>query len=437
MPAGSVLIIEDDPDVVDALTVLLEDEFSQIHSEANPNRIHSISFNNYDIILLDMNFSAGINSGNEGLHWLSVILNKHVAASVIMMTAYGNINLAVEAIKRGAKDFVLKPWDNDKLLATIKANAKRKKQAPTTLQQNQFVEGKSRAMVQLQEQIKKVAATDASVLILGENGTGKELVAQKIHELSHRAAGPFITVDLSALTETLFESEIFGYKKGAFTDAKTDKKGRLEAANGGTLFLDEIGNLAVAQQSKLLTVLQTRKVTPVGGSAAIDLDIRVISATNAVLHERVKEGTFRQDLMYRINTITLTMPPLRERGDDVITLSGYFLQMYSSRYNKRSSFDGSALSALKMYAWPGNVRELQHTIEKAVILSPSDEITEADLNLSISGMSEQQSGKTLDEIEKTALQNALAEHGGNIVKAARALGITRQTLYNKMKKYGI
>jgi DNA-binding NtrC family response regulator len=437
MPTGSVLIIEDDPDVVDALTVLLEDEFSQIHSEANPNRIHSIPLTNYDIILLDMNFSAGINSGNEGLHWLSVILNKTVTANIIMLTAYGNINLAVEAIKRGAKDFVLKPWDNEKLLATIKGNAKRKKVAAHGLLQNTFVEGKSKAMVQLQEQIEKVAGTDASVLILGENGTGKELVAQKIHALSSRAAGPFITVDLSTITETLFESELFGHKKGAFTDAKADKKGRLEAANGGTLFLDEMGNLPLSQQSKLLTVLQNRKVTPVGSPTSVDIDVRLISATNAVLHDRVKEGSFRQDLLYRINTITLTVPPLRDRSDDVITLAEYFLRIYSSKYHKRCSLDSSALSALKLYSWPGNVRELQHTMEKAVILSAADVITQADLNLSISGMPEQQSGKTLDEIEKAALQNALAEHAGNIVQAAKALGITRQTLYNKMKKYGI
>jgi DNA-binding NtrC family response regulator len=434
---GSILIIEDDADVVDALVVLLEDEFSRIDSQTNPNRLHSISFSNYDIILLDMNFSAGINSGNEGLYWLNAILTKDPRASVIMMTAYGNINLAVEAIKRGAKDFVLKPWDNDKLLATIRANVKRKKTELLEASEGIFVEGKTKGMISLQEQITKVAATDASVLILGENGTGKELVARRIHELSRRSSGPFVTVDLSTITETIFESELFGYKKGAFTDAKADKKGRLETANGGTLFLDEIGNLPLSQQAKLLTALQTRKVTPVGSATSVDLDIRLLSATNALLHERVKEGTFRQDLLYRINTITLTVPPLRERGDDVIVLAEHFLKLYSSKYKKSGVLDATAISALRMHSWPGNVRELQHTIEKALILSSADLITQADLNLSISGMAVQPGGKTLDDIEKRALQHALSEHGGNIVQAAKSLGITRQTLYNKMKKYGI
>ena len=441
MPGSTLLIVEDDRDVVDALKALLEDEFTDIVSEANPNRIPTLAARPFDMILLDMNFSAGINTGNEGLYWLSSILQRNPTARVIMMTAYGNIDLAVEAIKRGAKDFVLKPWDNQKLLATIRANIRKSQTKENRSPVQTFVEGKSKMMIDLQERIVKVAATDASVLILGENGTGKELVAQRIHELSNRSSGPFVTVDLSTITPTLFESELFGHKKGAFTDAKTDRIGRLQMANGGTLFLDEIGNLPHAQQSKLLTALQNRAVVPVGSSENVPLDIRLITATNANLLQMVKDGSFRQDLLYRINTITFNVPALRDREDDVLALAEHFLEEHSTHYRKTDlSFEPAALEVMRRYNWPGNVRELRHTIEKAVILSEGPMITDKDLQLSTSSQSSmpvRNTGRTLDELEEQAIRSALAEHGGNIVHAAKALGITRQTFYNKMKRYGI
>ncbi len=440
MPSGSLLIIEDDRDVIDALKVLLEDEFREIASETNPNRIPALLSREYDMILLDMNFSAGINSGNEGLYWLSAILKAQPEAAVIMLTAYGHIDLAVDAIKRGARDFVLKPWDNDKLLATVTANLRRKKDILPASGTYFFLEGTSPPMLHLQDQISKVAATDASVLILGENGTGKELIARRIHQLSARSGKPFVTVDASAIPENLFESELFGHKKGAFTDAKTDKAGRFEQAHGGTLFLDEIGNLSATHQMKLLTVLQNRKVMPVGGLQEVSLDVRLISATNAPIGEMVKAGKFRQDLLYRVNTITLTAPPLRDRGaNDIVALANHFLEVYRQRYGKRSMlhFDSTALESIRNFSWPGNVRELQHTIEKAVIMTDSDAITAADLSLNISSVTSAQPSMTLDEMERQALQRALREHEGNIVQAAKALGITRQTLYNKMKKYGL
>jgi two-component system, NtrC family, response regulator HydG len=437
----SILIIDDDRDVLDALGVLLEDDFSRIVKESNVNRIPSLLGEAFDLVLLDMNFSAGINSGNEGLFWLSKIKQLNPAAEVIMMTAYGNIALAVEAIKRGAKDFVLKPWDNGKLLATIKSvlgSDERKKADRVAPASGLFIEGKSPVMRTIQDQLLKVAATDASVLLLGESGTGKEVFARRIHEMSNRKDHLFNTVDLSAIPTSLFESELFGHKKGAFTDAKTDREGKLLAANHGTLFLDEIGNLPVAQQVKLLTVLQNRSVTPLGDTHSRKVDVRLISATNENLAENVLAGKFRQDLLYRINTISITIPPLRDRQEDIKIFAEAFLHVYKQRYNKHSMrFSPSALASMSDYNWPGNIRELKHTIEKTVILADTDLIDAKDLDLSISGKLASGSVKRLDEIEKEAMINALSTHGGNIVHAAKALGITRQTLYNKMKKYGI
>ncbi len=439
MPGNSILIIDDDNDVLDALHALLEDEFSGITTEGSPTRIPALLQNDYDVILLDMNFSAGINSGNEGLFWLNEILVRKPTAAVVMMTAYGNINLAVEAIKRGAKDFVLKPWDNQKLISTLLACIKKRKLATSSkVGTSAFVEGKSPLMLTLQEQIRRVAGTDASVLILGENGTGKELVARELHRLSARSQGPFVSADLSTLSSGIFESELFGHVKGAFTDARADRTGLFQTANGGTLFLDEIGNLSQAHQAKLLTVLQNRTITPVGSNRTIPVDVRLISATNAPILEQVTDGTFRQDLLYRINTITLTVPPLRERRDDIPELANYFLQNYASKYGRADvAFTAEALQALMDHPWPGNVRELQHTMEKIVILSSADKIGVEDLNLSTSSRPISVSTKTLDEIEKEALTIALNAHGGNILQAAKALGITRQTLYNKMKRYGL
>lgn len=442
MKDTSILIIDDDRDVLDALAVLVEDDFAKVVKEGGPNRIGSIMSENFDVVLLDMNFSAGINTGNEGLFWLSRIKQLSPSTEVVVMTAYGNIALAVEAIKRGAKDFVLKPWDNEKLLATLKSAIieKRQRKAPAGNVVNvEYVEGISSVMKSLHEQIKRVAATDASVLLLGENGTGKEVFARMIHHFSKRSGQPFTLVDLSTIPPSLFESELFGHKKGSFTDAKTDRQGKLFAANHGTLFLDEIGNLPLTQQVKLLTVLQSRTVTPVGSTESFPVDVRIVSATNANLAERVGSGEFRQDLLYRINTITITIPPLRERTEDIAVLANHFLNEFRSNYDRPTlEMSESALSALKDYDWPGNVRELRHTIEKAVILADKDLIDADNLVLSMSGRPRTGAGlKTLEDIEKDAMINALNTHGGNIVHAARALGITRQTLYNKMKKYGI
>jgi DNA-binding NtrC family response regulator len=439
---ASILIVDDDRDVLEALAVVMEDDFSKIVKESNPNRIQSLLSENFDVVLLDMNFSAGINTGNEGLFWLSKIKQLNPAVDVIMMTAYGNINLAVEAIKRGAKDFILKPWENEKVLATVTsaiAEKANRKTAVKTSVESYFIEGQSPVMVALQEQVRKVAATDASVLLLGENGTGKEMFARLIHRLSKRSDQIFTTVDLSTIPASLFESELFGHKKGAFTDARSDRQGKFQSADKGTLFLDEIGNLPLAQQVKILTVLQNRSVTPVGSTESSLFDVRIISATNSNLTESVAHGEFRQDLLYRINTITITIPPLRQRAGDIDILADYFLKEFKSKYNKPAlEFSPRAIVSLKEYRWPGNVRELRHTVEKAVILSDSDRIDVDDLALSISGKPSSGFGsKTLEDIEKDAMIDALKTHGGNIVHAAKALGITRQTLYNKMKKYGI
>lgn len=432
--ANTILIIDDDPDVLDALRVLLEDDF-EVVTEPNTNRIPTIPVSQFNVVLLDMNFSAGINTGNEGLFWLRTILKKDPDVPVIMMTAYGNINLAVDAMKHGARDFVLKPWENDKLLATVKSN-QRKKKLPVTSNEIIFEAWHSTEMQMLYQQINKIAQTDASVLILGENGTGKEIVAKQIHRLSKRSDRTFSSVDLSVVASTLFESELFGHKKGAFTDAKADRAGRFETASGGTMFLDEIGNLSMPLQAKLLTVLQSRQMIPVGSSKPVHFDVRLLSATNVDLENAVATGLFRQDLLYRINTITLTIPPLRKRHQDILPLAEFFLSSMTSQYQKVLSFSDAAKQSLLSHNWPGNIRELQHTIEKAVILAEGDQISEKDLHLSISSRKDT-GNKTLDDIEKEALVSALRESGGNIVHAAKALGITRQTLYNKMKRYGI
>lgn len=444
MPPKSILIIDDDRDVLDALTVLLEDEFDRVVTAATPNRIPVLLNDDWSLILLDMNFSAGINTGNEGLFWLDEIFRKKPNASVVLMTAYGKIDLAVEAIKRGARDFVLKPWDNAKLLATLKTSLQKRTlpdndvSAPSQSLSN-FVEGDSDVMRELQTNIRKVASTDASVLILGENGTGKEVVAREIHGISRRSGKVFQSVDMTTLSDTLFESELFGHRKGAFTDAKTDRKGRFESADGGTLFLDEIGNLPLHLQAKLLTALQKRAVVPVGSNTEVAFDVRLITATNAPLPEMAEHGKFRQDLLYRINTITLQVPPLRERGHDILTLAEHFLNMYARKYDRPTpGLPAETREALLHYPWPGNVRELQHTMEKAVILASGTSLGVSDLNLSTSSRPGSTTTlRTLDEIERDALIEALQASHGNILQAAKALDITRQTLYNKMKKYGI
>jgi DNA-binding NtrC family response regulator len=450
---GKILIVDDHKQVLKALIQLLEPEFESITGISNPNQIISlIRKEEFDVILLDMNFSAGVSTGNEGIYWLNSILKSDPSAVVVMMTAYADVDLAVRAIKEGATDFVVKPWDNNKLITTLHAAFKlrqskienkklrdKQKQINKGInKQNSILIGKSPAMENVMQVIKKVAKTDANVLVNGENGTGKELVVKEIHNNSRRADEVFIGIDISTIAETLFESEMFGHIKGAFTDAKEDKTGWFETASGGTLFLDEIGNLSLSMQSKLLTVIQNRVIYKVGSSTPIPFDIRLICATNKNLEELVAKNLFREDLFYRINTIVIEIPALRERCEDIILLSEYFLREYATKYEKFNlKFNSKTLDKLMKYHWPGNVRELRHTIEKAVILSDSDILTPEDFIISHSKQQQflQQKSPTFDEIEKQAIQNALNNNNGNILNAAKELDIARQTMYNKIQKY--
>lgn len=453
---GKILIIDDDEDVLLAAKMLLKKHAHEVIIEKNPNKIPFLLNNDsYDVILLDMNFSQDTTSGKEGFYWLAEIMEKDPTAVVIMITAFGDVEMAVKALKEGATDFVLKPWQNEKLLATISAAIKLKKsydevdklkQTRKQLQDDSnqpFKEiiGKSSAIKQVFSIIDKVADTDANILILGENGTGKELVSRAIHQKSLRRDNVFIGVDMGAITETLFESELFGYKKGAFTDAKEDRAGRFEVANGGTLFLDEIGNLSMPLQSKLLTVLQNREVTRLGTHKSIPIDIRLICATNMPIYDMVKDGEFRQDLLYRINTVEITLPPLRERLDDIPMLADHFVDMYSKKYRKpRKKFATSTYKRLQKYPWPGNIRELQHAIERAIIMSDNDILTPEDfffLSNSPNVSDVNMDNFNLEDIEKNVIQKAIGKHNGNISKAAEELGLTRASLYRRLEKYGL
>jgi DNA-binding NtrC family response regulator len=452
---GRLLIVEDHKQVLKALIQLLEPEFDSITGLSNPNQIiNRITTEEYDVILLDMNFSAGVNTGNEGLYWLNRILKTDQLAVVVMITAYADVNLTVRAIKEGATDFVVKPWDNHKLIATLQAAYKlrQSKMENKTLRDKQkqinkrinkqygSLIGKSQAMEGVLQVINKVAKTDANVLVLGENGTGKELVVKEIHNLSRRADEVFISVDIGTITETLFESEMFGHIKGAFTDAKDDKTGWFETASGGSLFLDEIGNLSLTMQSKLLTAIQNRVIYKVGSKTPIPFDIRLICATNKNLEEMVAKSLFREDLYYRINTIVIEIPPLRERGEDIILLAEHFLKEYANKYEKfYLKFNSKTLDKLTRHNWPGNVRELRHTIEKAVILCDSDILMPDDFIISQSTQQAivQPKPQTFAEIEKQAIQNALNNNNGNVLKASQELDIARQTMYNKMQKYNL
>jgi DNA-binding NtrC family response regulator len=408
--------------------------------------------NTIDVILLDMNFSAGINSGNEGLYWLQQILAYDPRISIVMITAYGDVELAVKAVKLGAVDFVLKPWDNEKLITTIQSayllNRSKKEVDKLKLKEKSLIAelnrnqdpviGSSEVMINVLKTVDKVAKTNANVLITGENGTGKEVIAREIHRLSGRADQVMVTVDLGAITETLFESELFGHKKGAFTDAQTDRTGKIETASGGTLFLDEIGNLSMPLQAKLLSALQNLTITRVGDNRPIPVDIRLICATNCNLVQLVSEGKFREDLLYRINTIHIEIPPLRERQNDIELLSDFFLKRYAKKYNREGLvITCEAIDKLMGYHWPGNVRELQHAIEKAVILSDQDKLFPSDFIFKSEMRSEgNQMNGTLDEMEQALIKNAIDQCEGNLSAVASRLGITRQTLYNKIKKYG-
>jgi DNA-binding NtrC family response regulator len=435
--------------------MMLQYEVQKVITITSPKRIHEIlDQTEIDIVLLDMNFQAGINSGNEGLFWMKEILKHDKDISVVMITAYGDVELAVKAIREGAVDFVLKPWDNDKLLATINAAWKLRSsrhEAHILKNDNQFLKkeikrseerivlGASPTMINVMNIVRKVAGTNANILITGENGTGKELVAREIHNLSERSNELMVGVDMGSITESLFESEMFGHVKGAFTDAKDDRAGKFEIAQKGTLFLDEIGNLSLQSQSKLLSALQNRFIVRVGSNKQIPVDIRLICATNCMLSDRVKEGLFREDLLYRINTIQIEVPPLRDRVDDIPVLAFHFLKIYSEKYNKlNKKISTQALEKLSNYHWPGNVRELQHSIEKAVILSDSSVLNTSDFSFTAStkGLIDSDS-ITLEEMEKKLIGESIKKYDNNLSIVASKLGITRQTLYNKLKKYDL
>lgn len=454
---GKILIVDDNEDLLKAAKMFLKRHFAQVDIEKNPEAIPTLMNNeDYDVILLDMNFTKDVSSGSEGYYWLGKILELDPSAVVVLITAYGDVQMAVKAIKAGATDFVLKPWENEKLLATLYSSMRLREsrdQIETLKIKNQEINqelnkrfseiiGQSTAMQRIFQTIDRVAKTDANVLILGENGTGKELIARAIHKNSSRANENFVGVDLGSITETLFESELFGHKKGAFTDAKEDRAGRFELANGGTLFLDEIGNLSLPLQAKLLTVLQNRRVSRVGSNKETPVNIRLISATNMPLYEMVKENRFRQDLLYRINTIEIEIPPLRERLEDIPLLANHFLKYYAEKYGKSvSKISDAAAVRMHKHPWPGNIRELQHAIERAVILSNNPVLQPEDFNLSAAGPKEDGQLSleqyNLEEVEKLLIRKVLKKYNGNITQAAAELGLTRSSLYRRLEKHGL
>lgn len=454
---GKILAVDDNTDVLFALKLLLKPHVELVETIENPEEIpEKVQKENYDVILLDMNFKKDASSGKEGFYWLNKILEIDPMAIVIFITAYGDVENAVKAIKEGAADFVHKPWQNEKLLATVNSGIqlRRSKKEVEDLKDKQsglqaiinpptqdFI-GSSEKMQQVFENIKKVAATDASVLILGENGTGKELVARAIHENSQRLDKIFVNVDLGAITETLFESELFGHVKGAYTDARSDRPGRFEIASGGTIFLDEIGNLSLPLQAKLLTVIERREVTRLGSNKIKPIDIRLICATNMPIMEMVQENKFREDLLYRINTVEIHIPPLRERPEDIPILAEHFLLRNAKKYNKAvKDISSATMKKLRQYHWPGNVRELQHAIERAVIMTDNRILQPTDFHLSASGGDKidelELNSYNLQEVEKTIIQKVLRKHGGNISSAAKELGLTRTSLYRRMEKYDL
>jgi two-component system response regulator HydG len=454
MTPGSILLLDDDPDVLYTARMVLKQQYGEVHTERDPAKLTELlRTRHYDVILLDMNFSPGVTSGKEGLHWLRQIRQLDPAAQVVMCTAYGDIQLAVAAMKEGAIDFLVKPWEKEKLLATVRAVFQLSQSAKevSSLRSRQKVLHQaleepyaemisvSAAMRVVEATIAKVAPTEANVLILGENGTGKELVARALHRLSDRAGEVFIKVDLGAISESLFESELFGHVKGAFTDAREDRPGRFEIASGGTLFLDEIGNLSLPLQAKLLTALQSRQVTRLGSNKPLPLDIRLISATNQPLHQMVAAGTFRQDLLYRLNTVEISLPPLREREEDIPLLARHYLGGYGRKYQKGEvQLSREALRSLQKYAWPGNIRELQHALERAVILADKPLLQPADFALSPTpAKARSRDTLNLEALEKVAIQQAIQKHGGNLSKAAEELGFGRSTLYRKLTKYDL
>ncbi|HTX19116.1 MAG TPA: sigma-54 dependent transcriptional regulator [Bacteroidota bacterium] len=453
---GKLLVIDDDEDVLLSARLLLKRQYSIVQIEKDPHRIPEIlGAQKYDVILLDMNFSGDATTGSEGFAWLKKILEIDPDAVVVLITAYGTVEMAVKAIKEGATDFVLKPWQNEKLLATISSAMKlseskkeiedllsKQKQLTDDLDSEfQEIVGTSSPMKRVFGLIQKVAQTDANVLILGENGTGKELVARAIHRKSRRSGKIFLSVDVAALSESLFESELFGYVKGSFTDAKEDRAGRFEIASGGTLFLDEIGNLSQNLQVKLLSVLQNREVTRLGASIPKAIDIRLICATNRPMADLKTESRFRQDLLYRINTVEIELPPLRARSEDIPPLVDHFMAIYCRKYAKEPmEVSADALHKLSAYGWPGNIRELQHMLERVIIMSEAKTLGPSDFYFSSEDPGKERMALQtyhLDEAEKMLIIRAVSEHDGNLTKAAKALGITRAALYRRLEKYGL
>jgi DNA-binding NtrC family response regulator len=453
---GKILMVDDDEDVLQAARLFLKEHLSVVCTETNPERVpRLLAKQDFDCILLDMNFARGMSSGQEGFHWLGKILEIDPSSVVILITAFGDVEMAVRAIKEGATDFVLKPWQNEKLLATVSAGISlRRSRAEAASMRSRGIQlaadldqrfrdfvGVSEAMRGVFGAIEKVAATEANVLILGENGTGKELVARETHRQSGRAAEVFVSVDMGAITESLFESELFGHMRGAFTDAREERAGRFEIASGGTLFLDEIANLPSQLQAKLLSVIENRTITRIGANAATPIDIRLICATNMPIYDMVAENRFRQDLLYRINTVEISIPPLRDRPDDIPPLVDHFLGLYNRKYLKKVGGMGqSTMKKLQKYGWPGNVRELQHAVERAVIMSDSDRLRLDDFLLASSQSSRKSmmfDSFNLTEVEKEVIRRALSRHAGNVSRAAEELGLTRASLYRRMQKYDL
>jgi len=448
---GKILILDDSSSVLTALEMLLQTEFDDVFTLHNPNSLlATIQQHQIDVVLLDMNFKAGINTGNEGIYWLHEIQKLDPTISVVMITAYGDVELAVKAVKEGAFDFILKPWDNNKLISTLHASLKLRKikveneglvKSSNILKHELMpvspsIIGRSEPMKKVMEMVKKVAATDANVFITGENGTGKELIAREIHRFSKRKNEVMISVDMGALSESLFESELFGHAKGSFTDAREERIGKFETANKGTLFLDEIGNLPMSLQAKLLTSIQSRTIVKVGSNTHVPIDIRLISASNKDLNMMIKEELFREDLLYRINTITIEVPPLRERGNDIVLLAEFFLRKYAGKYDKPGlEINPKAMQKLLKYSWPGNVRELKHSIEKAVILTDKKVLSEDIFSLnSSSNHAIKFQDKTIEEMENEMILASIDREKGNLSAVAKKLGITRPTLYKKLKK---
>lgn len=440
MKKNSILIVDDNRSVISSLELLLSDYFDRIDTLTSPKTLlRQLETHNYNVLLLDMNFTGGINTGNEGLYWLKRVKDFNANMGIVMFTAFADVNLAVKCLKLGADDFIVKPWDNDKMIATLSSVAtmyNRNKSKAESQKSKESVEiiGQSDKLNEVLNIAKKVAGTQANVLLTGENGTGKDLIAQYIHEASSRKKEKFVAVDMGAVAPTLFESELFGHKKGAFTDAYEDKVGKFEAAAGGTLFLDEIGNIPFELQSKLLSALQNRSISRVGESSSMPVDVRLIAATNSNLDQKVSEGTFREDLLYRINTIHIEIPPLRQRGADIIILTKHFLKRYCNKYNKDLSISAAVEQKLLDHPFPGNVRELQHCVEKAVILCENKVLEPQDFYFRESPVCREEA-ETIEEMEKRAIAQAISKYDGNYSLVAKQLGITRQTLYNKIKKH--